>query len=110
MDVALGIDIGTSGVRALVIDCSGAIVGRAETTIPAPIWVDGHLHQDAHIWWTAVTETLDQLRLAVDLERVAATAVDGTSGTILPLDERGSPVGFASMYNDTAEEGALTQV
>lgn len=110
MDLALGIDVGTSGVRALAMDRDGAIVARAEMGMAAPVRVDGHVQQDPQIWWTALCKALDQLGRSVGLERVAAVAVDGTSGTILPLDARGSPVGLASMYNDTAEPDAVAQV
>jgi sugar (pentulose or hexulose) kinase len=110
MDLALGIDVGTSGVRALAMNCNGQIAARAEVGMPAPVRVDGHLQQDPQIWWAALCKTLDQLRRSVGLERVAAIALDGTSGTILPLDTRGSPVGLASMYNDTAEALAVAQV
>jgi hypothetical protein len=41
---------------------------------------------------------------------VKAIAVDGTSGTILPIAEDGSPLGLASMYNDVAEAGDLAKV
>jgi sugar (pentulose or hexulose) kinase len=110
MDLALGIDVGTSGVRAVAMDRNGALIASAEAAMPAPTRINGHLRQDAHIWRVALCETLDQLRLAVDLERIAAVAVDGTSGTIVPLDAGGSPLALASMYNDTGEENAVAQV
>jgi sugar (pentulose or hexulose) kinase len=49
---------------------------------------------------------------ALDLEniRVLALAVDGTSGSILPVDEKGEPLAFASMYDDVAEAELLKRV
>jgi sugar (pentulose or hexulose) kinase len=41
---------------------------------------------------------------------VLALAIDGTSGTILPVDERGDPIELAAMYNDVAEEKFLNAV
>src|SRR5262245_58902812 len=110
MDIALGIDVGTSGVRVLAMDRGGAAVAVAETTMPPPSPVDGHLRQDPDVWWAAVTETLDELRIAVDFDHVAAIAVDGTSGTIVPVGAGGTPLGPASMYNDQAEESDVARV
>src|SRR5947208_489094 len=110
MDIAVGIDIGTSGVRAVAMDHNGVTIAKTEAPMPAPIRIDGHLRQDARIWLAALSETLEQLGIAVDFHRVAAIAVDGTSGTILPIDAAGSPLALASMYNDTAQDGDIATV
>jgi sugar (pentulose or hexulose) kinase len=110
MDIAVGIDIGTSGVRAVAMDQSGAILQKAEASMPPPLRVNGHLRQAPQTWWSAACETLDQLRHAIDFRRVAAIAVDGTSGTIIPIDAGGTPLDPASMYNDTAENGDAAKV
>ena len=68
-------------------------------------------------WWQAVCQTLaslaDELRAGgIHLGRLAAVAVDGTSGTVLALDSAGVPLRPALMYNDsraTAEAELLNQ-
>ena len=46
----LGIDIGTSGVRCLVVDETGNIVARGSAHLPGPK-IDGLRHeQDAELW------------------------------------------------------------
>jgi sugar (pentulose or hexulose) kinase len=110
VDFALGIDIGTSGVRAAVMDRSGAVLHKAHTPMPPPIRVGGHLRQAPEIWWEAACETFDRLRRVVDFNRVAALAVDGTSGTIVAIDKGGYPLDLASMYNDTAADGDVVKV
>ena len=42
--------------------------------------------------------------------RIRAIAVDGTSGTIVPIDKVGRPVGLASMYNDLAERSDVDRI
>lgn len=104
----LGIDIGTSGVRAVAIDSDEAIVGSAHRPMAPPERPDGQVRQDAGIWWTVVEAVLTDLSGRVDMSRVAALAVDGTSGTILLTDEAGQPLVPARMYNDqsAADQGA----
>lgn len=101
IEVALGIDVGTSGVRIAARDRDGALRGMASAPLVAPLIDFGRALQDPHLWWQALVEAFKHL----DLKncRVLALAIDGTSGTVLPIDENGKPVGLASMYNDVAE-------
>ena len=102
----LGIDLGTSGARALVVDRLGAIVAQAFAPLPAPAVVGaGGRAQDANLWWqaadTAVREALRRLSAAGgDPRAVGAACVDATSGTIVPVDARCVPLGPGLMYND----------
>ncbi|NJM28789.1 MAG: FGGY-family carbohydrate kinase [Rhizobiales bacterium] len=107
-DVALGIDIGTSGVRIVAVNSSGKIEAMSAKPIIAPLQGFGRILQDPAIWWDATSEALR----ALDLKglTVRAIAVDGTSGTILPVAENGTPLGLASMYNDVAEPSDLAKV
>ena len=47
----LGIDVGTTAVKALVVDEAGAVVAEAESplgvSVPGPGWAE----QDPHDWW-----------------------------------------------------------
>ena len=52
------------------------------------------------MWWKAVSGCLRNLLKRVDARRVEALAVDGTSGTLVLCDGKGSPVTPAIMYND----------
>jgi hypothetical protein len=106
--VALGIDIGTSGVRIVAANSSGKIEAMSAQPIVAPIQSSGRVLQDPAIWWEATAAALAALDLAG--LTVRAIAVDGTSGTILPVAEDGTPLGLASMYNDLAEDTDLAKV
>ncbi|WP_282606065.1 FGGY-family carbohydrate kinase [Pelagibius sp. Alg239-R121] len=97
-NLALGIDVGTTGVRAVAIDESGTEVARADT----PMAIAGPNPRSPAVWWTATTRTLQALMHEVDMSRIKAVAVDGTSGTLLAIDANGMPLGNALMYNDVA--------
>jgi sugar (pentulose or hexulose) kinase len=98
--LSLGIDIGTSGVRAIAIDAAGKVRGQANVAMPPPTRDGDSVLQDAEIWWRAVVETLGRLAFLLRLDQVQAIAVDGTSGTLLLADEAGLPRGPARLYND----------
>ena len=96
----LGIDFGTSGVRAIAINSDGAVVAESRASIPAPLQVNGGFEQDPELWWQALCETLKTLTTQIDPSQINKLAVDGTSGTLLLTDENGEPMGPALMYND----------
>lgn len=95
-----GIDVGTSGVRAVAIDRDGRVLGRATAAMPAPLVEGAAVSQDPAIWWSAVESALHELVNEVGAGRIAALAVDGTSGTLLLTDAAGRPLAAASMYDD----------
>jgi sugar (pentulose or hexulose) kinase len=108
IEVALGIDIGTSGVRIAAVDKNGSLAALSAAPIAAPLADGGRILQDPAIWWQAVAEAMTALNLAGKMVR--AIAVDGTSGTILAVEPNGTPKGLASMYNDIAAPDDLAQV
>ena len=58
----LGLDLGTSGVRALLVDSGGGVVGSAEATYPVTRPHPGWSEQDPAAWLAACKDTLLQLR------------------------------------------------
>jgi hypothetical protein len=100
--LALGIDVGTSGVRTAVIDQNGNLVSEARA--------DHHQQTssnvDAALWWQAVCDCLDAQMIELDRLSVARSgiigiAVDGTSGSVVLVDDDLEPVTQAQMYNSS---------
>jgi D-ribulokinase len=107
-DVVLGIDIGTSGVRIAARNIEGEMVAMSAAPLNVPTQSGLRKLQHSQIWWEAVEAAFSELKL--DGLRVCAIAIDGTSGTILPIDSAGSPTDLASMYNDPAAPDTVARV
>ena len=101
----VGIDVGTSGVRAVAIDRTRATVAMGRARMDA----FGPSLRDPAVWRAALEAAVSQLLRSVDGDRIRALAVDGTSGTLLAIDEDGVPVAPPLMYNDPTEEPALLE-
>lgn len=107
----LGVDVGTGGVRAVAVTPAGEVVASAVEPLPASLSpVPGWVEQQPRDWWRAMAEALRALGDAVTRAGrrradVRAVCVDSTSGTVLPVDDRGEPRRPALMYND-ARAGA----
>lgn len=106
----VGIDIGTSACRAMAIDGTGAVLGEASVPMPIPTNKDGHVTQDAQVWWKALTSCLQTLHTQVPAARVRAIAIAGTSGTILLCDKKGAPLAPALMYGDTRAQAQAEHI
>lgn len=94
-----GIDVGTQGVRAVVIDQQGTVIGSGAATF-ARAHRSGIRHeQQPESWWTALTAAVREAT-AASSELVEAVALDATSGTVLVEGVSGTPTGPALMYDD----------
>jgi hypothetical protein len=102
----IGIDFGTSGCRACVIDADARV--QAENAVPLP--EPAGQQQDPETWWATLTTNLDRLVTQVPTGRVAAIAVDGTSATLLLSAADGTPLGPALMYNNASASAAAQQI
>ncbi|MHA6644050.1 hypothetical protein [Mesorhizobium sp. A623] len=58
----------------------------------------------------AVESGLDQVLASIDPRQVKALAVDGTSGTVLPVDRNGTPLAGALMYNDPVTDAGILEM
>ncbi|MGX1097550.1 xylulokinase [Amorphus sp. MBR-141] len=99
----LGIDLGTSGVKALLIDDRQAVVASAQAPLavsrPHPGWSE----QDPADW-IAATETAIEALLASHGERLAAVRGIGLSGQMhgaTLIDASGRPLRPCILWNDT---------
>jgi sugar (pentulose or hexulose) kinase len=100
-DLFLGLDVGTSGVRACAVDDAGNPVGAAAIEMAAPRQAGAIVEQDPGVWWEASVAAIGAIGRRLDLGRVRRLAVDGTSGTLLLIDAEGRPCSPGLMYNDT---------
>jgi len=105
MTLYLGIDFGTSGARAIIIDADGVIAKQirypwSPMTTPGD-WIT--------CWKTALWSLLGEIPRDL-CSLIGAIAIDGTSGTILLTDANGQPVDAPLLYNDSRGGAMLTKL
>jgi D-ribulokinase len=94
MNFYLGIDFGTSGARAVVINAEGVI--QAEAQYP---FAEASGGGTATGWEKALFSLIAQIPQVIRGE-IRAIAIDGTSSTVLLCDATGQPITEPLMYND----------
>ena len=99
---AIGVDLGTSGCRAIALSATGQTLGEARVALPAPLRDGlGVSEQDPALWWAAVVTVLCELAPKVAGSAPLRVCVDATSATLLLTSTNGEPLGTALMYDDT---------
>src|ERR687894_606286 len=103
MATLVGLDVGTSGVKALAISDTGQVVGRAERAYPLATPRPGWAEQEPEDWWRASEAALSAL--AVDATSIG---LSGQMHGLVVLDEEERVLRPAILWNDqrTAAECA----
>ncbi len=98
----LGLDISTTGAKALLIDAAGAVIGSATTPLtlstPRPLWSE----QNPADWWAGMAASIRQLlaEQGVAGESIAAIGLTGQMHGLVLLDESGQVLRPAILWND----------
>lgn len=97
----LGIDIGTTGTKTLLLTENGHLLRRAYRAYPLHTERVGYCEQNAEAWWTAVKETVREVCTALQsTKHIAAIALSVQGGTVVPVDEHGNALRPAIVWND----------
>ncbi|MET3591689.1 xylulokinase [Mesorhizobium shonense] len=104
--LTLGIDIGTTNVKAAILDTNtGKVVASGSQEHPLFHPFPGWAEQDASNYWGAVVSSirqcLEQGRFADD---IAAVALSGLVGVTLPVSDQGKPLRQAMIWMDSRSE------
>ncbi len=98
----LGIDLGTSEVKVLLLDAGGTVLGIAtaplEVSRPQALWAE----QDPHSWWSATQAAIARLRHVHpgEFSQVQAIGLSGQMHGAVLLDEHDRVLRPAILWND----------
>ena len=97
----LGIDVGTTGTKAILFSEHGKIVGQAycayPTHTPKVFWCE----QNPQDWWNAVCVTVKEICDAPNIRsKVVALSLSTQGGTMVGLDACGNAVRPAIVWSD----------
>jgi len=99
-DLLVGLDIGTSSVKAGVFDSNGRKLASAsipvEILAPQPGWAE----QDPQAWWQASRQALLQIAKNVQQERIGAIGLAGQCPSHVLVDVHGQAIGRAIIWRD----------
>jgi xylulokinase len=100
--LVIGVDLGTTGCRAIVFDRSGHEVGKSyieyEVNTPEPGWAE----QEPEEWWTAAVRTMRDAVATAQLNRADVVAIGVTAQQPSPVfvDRNGQPLAPSLIWMD----------
>lgn len=102
----LGIDIGTTGVKAIAVGARGDAVGRAERGYPLSTPRPGWVEQDPEDWWAATRAAIAELG-PLD---IVGIGLSGQMHGLVVLDAAGAIVRPAILWNDQRTAVECTEI
>ena len=99
---SLGIDIGTTSVKVLLISENGKIVGEAKADHDLVSAHPGWAEENAEIWWSNTVSAIQELtnQHADWAKNIVSVGVSGMVPAIVMLDDAGKPVRNTIQQND----------
>ncbi len=103
MTLLLGIDVGTSSAKAVLIDGQGVLLGAASANHPTVSDGPDRQEQAADDWWRGVCAAVRQVMemTGADPHAIAGLSLSGQGCACLPVDADGIPLSRALIWTDT---------
>ena len=105
MTQLVGLDVGTTGVKALALSPEGEVLARAEESYelstPHPGWAE----QDPEDWWQAAERALDALG-----GETTSIGLSGQMHGLVVLDDRDRVLRPAILWNDQRTEAECVEI
>ena len=100
----LGIDLGTSSVKVVLINDAGEVLQTASSPLevyrPHPLWSE----QEPREWWLATLKALSALKAKRPFDGLRAIGLSGQMHGATLIDEGGMPLRPAILWNDGRSE------
>jgi len=108
----LGLDVSTTGSKALLIDAAGTVIASASTAHtlqnPKPLWSE----QDPREWWDAVKASIGAVlaQTGTGAEHIAAVGLTGQMHGLVLLDAAGEVLRPAILWNDQRTQAQCDEI
>ncbi len=101
-DCILGIDLGTSSVKAMLLDAEAGVIGVGARGYEVSIPQAGHAEQQPEVWWDAVCSALGSLKEAYpgSFAAIRAVGLSGQMHGLVLMGENGGPLCPAIVWLD----------
>ncbi|WP_197381274.1 FGGY-family carbohydrate kinase [Mycolicibacterium mengxianglii] len=108
----IGIDIGTTGTKTVLLDIAGGIVATATRETALHSTGPGFAEADTEQWYRNVIESIREVLATsgVSAADVGAVATSGMVPAVIPVDGAGKPLRHAILQNDARAHREVTEL
>lgn len=110
--LAMGIDIGTTSVKASILDTVACkVVAEGIQSHPLLLSKPGYAEQEGDNYWRAVVSAIGQCLAKGDFAKdIAAVGLSGLVGVMLPIDRSGKPIRPGMIWMDARAEKECAEI
>ena len=109
-DLFIGVDVGTTAIKAGLFDGAGHALAQASRAYPTTRLGGGIVEQDPRDWSAGVVATMDALLTGDRADRVAAVGLCGQVNTDVFVDARGEALAPAIMWQDNRAAAEAAEI
>ncbi|MDF2725987.1 MAG: xylB [Paenibacillus sp.] len=107
----IGIDVGTTNVKGILLGEEGATLGFAQEEYPTYYPHRGWAEQEPDDWWQAVCSVTRRLMAEYGARRrIAAIGISSQAPSYVPVDREGRPVGRAIIWMDRRSDAQVARL
>lgn len=112
MGCFMGIDLGTSSLKTVVMDESGTVLGMASRAYQFRSPFQGYAEQDPEEWWQSCVETIRQILAegCVKPEEIRGISFSGQMHGLVSLDRDGHAVRPAILHCDARSGEQIREI
>jgi xylulokinase len=108
--ILLGLDVGTTGTRAIAVDVSGTVLAQASASYPLSSPHPGWSEQNPEDWKTAAISVLGRVASDLDATRIVGLGLTGQMHGAVFLDDQDRVIRPALLWNDQRTENQCAEI
>lgn len=106
----LGVDVGTTATKAVLIDLEGKLVAQGRAEYPTIHLQAGWVEQDAEQWWISFCKASAQAISQISDAKIIGVAISSQAPTLLAVDSGGRQVRNALIWMDRRAQQQADQL
>src|SRR5699024_11099142 len=108
----IGLDLGTSGLKGLLVNKKGEIVTTVTSEYPLITPQRGYSEQDPEAWYIAAQQTLEKIIKEVPdvTHQLEGISFSGQMHSLVLLDKRGDVIRNAILWNDVRRQNSVNEL
>ncbi len=100
MALLMGIDLGTTGVKTIVVNENGETVAFSSSSFFYDVPSLGYAEQDPEVWWKETVASVQKISKKINVNEIQAISYSGQMHGLVPLDNAGNVVRNAILHCD----------
>ena len=106
----IGIDLGTSSIKVIVVDPAGKLLAVARSPMSIDVKRSGWSEQNPEDWWTETCSAIKQALSEIDGPEVLGVGLSGQMHSLIALDSTHQVVRPAILWNDVRSSAEAAYV